>query len=198
MTRTGVAYGLPTWEHHTDGSASSSQPGLLPTPAAGNFNDGESVESWQARKERELAKGCNGNGIGTPLSMAVQLLKTPTAQLGVNGGSQHPDKRRAGGHGPTLADQVEHELLPTPTTRDHKGASARNGRTLTDGSTGAAGGVQLPNVVQLLPTPCATDAKAARNATSGRKPNSQHHSGETLLDVFWTGVTTPPPSDAGG
>ncbi|MEV7512014.1 DNA (cytosine-5-)-methyltransferase [Streptomyces sp. NPDC091201] len=42
---------------------------------------------------------------------ALPLLKTPTAQLAVNGGSQHPDKRREGGHGPTLADEVEH-LLP--------------------------------------------------------------------------------------
>ncbi|WP_327322558.1 DNA (cytosine-5-)-methyltransferase [Streptomyces sp. NBC_01210] len=42
---------------------------------------------------------------------AKPLLKTPTAQLATNGGSQHPDKRRAGGHGPTLADEVEH-LLP--------------------------------------------------------------------------------------
>lgn len=41
------------------------------------------------------------------------LLKTPTSQLAVNGGSQHPSKRKAGGHGPTLADEVEH-LLPTP------------------------------------------------------------------------------------
>ena len=46
----------------------------------------------------------------------AHLLKTPTAQLAINGGSQPPDKRRAGGHGPTLADQVEHDLLlPTPT-----------------------------------------------------------------------------------
>lgn len=41
------------------------------------------------------------------------LLKTPTSQLAINGGSQHPDKRKAVGHGPTLADEVEH-LLPTP------------------------------------------------------------------------------------
>jgi hypothetical protein len=40
----------------------------------------------------------------------MSLLLTPTANLGSNGGSQHPDKRRAGGHGPTLADQVEWEL----------------------------------------------------------------------------------------
>lgn len=40
------------------------------------------------------------------------LLLTPTAQLAVNGGSQPPAKRRAGGHGPTLADLIEH--LPYP------------------------------------------------------------------------------------
>lgn len=47
----------------------------------------------------------------------ARLLKTPTAQLAINGGSQHPDKRKAGGHGPTLADEVEH-LLPTPKAGD--------------------------------------------------------------------------------
>jgi hypothetical protein len=47
----------------------------------------------------------------------VTLLKTPTSNLGVNGGSQHPDKRKSGGHGPNLADEVEH-LLPTPLASD--------------------------------------------------------------------------------
>lgn len=37
-----------------------------------------------------------------------RLLVTPTAQLAINGGSQPPEKRKAGGHGPTLADQIEH------------------------------------------------------------------------------------------
>jgi len=41
----------------------------------------------------------------------IRLLKTPTAQLAINGGSQHPDKRRQGGHGATLADEVEHLLV---------------------------------------------------------------------------------------
>lgn len=75
---------------------------------------------------------------------SVQLLKTPTAQLATNGGSQNPDKRKAGGHGPTLADEVEH-LLPTPTATDAKGSrnatanrqapkasTNHNGWTLTD------------------------------------------------------------------
>lgn len=44
------------------------------------------------------------------------MMKTPTSNLGSNGGSQPEEKRRAGGHGPTLADQVEHsrDLLPSP------------------------------------------------------------------------------------
>jgi site-specific DNA-cytosine methylase len=136
---------------------------LLPTPAASQFNDGESLESWEARNRRlretwssERYPRGNGNGMGTPLPILVRqlardtagllptpnasdwkgsgqtqgrerrdgrlrtpgdmdlpeavdlLLKTPTAQLAVNGGSQPEEKRRAGGHGPTLADQVEH------------------------------------------------------------------------------------------
>ena len=54
---------------------------------------------------------------GNPRGAGLTLLKTPTSQLAVIGGSQHPDKRKAGGHGPTLADEVEH-LLPTPTSTD--------------------------------------------------------------------------------
>lgn len=46
---------------------------LLPTPAAGNPNDGESLGSWEARRQRNLAKKVNGNGQGTPLSIAVRL-----------------------------------------------------------------------------------------------------------------------------
>ncbi|MFD1660200.1 hypothetical protein ACFSL4_18845 [Streptomyces caeni] len=45
-------------------------------------------------------------------------MKTPTSNLGSNGGSQHPAKRKQGGHGPNLADEVEHLLLPTPKASD--------------------------------------------------------------------------------
>lgn len=46
---------------------------LLPSPSAGNFNDGEALGSWLARRDRNRAKGINGNGMGTPLSIAVRL-----------------------------------------------------------------------------------------------------------------------------
>ncbi|WP_371126755.1 DNA cytosine methyltransferase [Streptomyces sp. 2314.4] len=45
------------------------------------------------------------------------LLKTPTSNLATNGGSQHPAKRKEGGHGPNLADEVEW-LLSTPVASD--------------------------------------------------------------------------------
>ncbi|MCD7439001.1 DNA (cytosine-5-)-methyltransferase [Streptomyces lincolnensis] len=38
-------------------------------------------------------------------------LKTPTSNLGSNGGARHPAERRAGGHGPTLDDEACY-LLP--------------------------------------------------------------------------------------
>jgi DNA (cytosine-5)-methyltransferase 1 len=52
---------------------------LLPAPVAGAFNDTESVTSWQARRDRQKQLGRNGNGIGTPLAIAVRLLPTPIA-----------------------------------------------------------------------------------------------------------------------
>lgn len=73
------------------------------------------------------------------------LLKTPTSNLGSNGGSQHPDKRKAGGHGPSLQDEVEH-LLPTAVTTDSFGARNRtSGRTNSDSK--HHDGVTLSDVV---------------------------------------------------
>ena len=89
---------------------------LLPTPAAMNPNDGESVETWEARRQRTKERVGNGNGFGTPLSIAVQLLPTPAANLGSNGGPQHPDKRRAGGHSVSIEDAV-HGLALLPLDR---------------------------------------------------------------------------------
>ena len=88
MTRNGSAYALPTPEPRTAATASSSSPSgpaqpqgsrLLPTPVAGNFNDGASLPTWQARRDRQKKLGRNGNGIGTPLPIAIALLPTPMA-----------------------------------------------------------------------------------------------------------------------
>jgi hypothetical protein len=65
-------------------------------------NDSESLDSWQARKERNKAKWGN-NGMGTPLGVAVRLWHTPQAsdgegsRTGVSGTSETgrtPDGRK--------------------------------------------------------------------------------------------------------
>ena len=74
---------------------------LLPTPNAGLFNDSETPESWQARKNRQ------NNYAGTPLPVAVKMLPTPTAQAGKHGST--PDVT-ANSYGKNLWD-LPH-LLP--------------------------------------------------------------------------------------
>ena len=77
MTRSGTAYALPTSGPLTAGSESSSSPSPVTPPAV----------------PKMPAQGA--------------LLPTPSASLGVNGGSQHPDKRQAGGHSVQLHDVIE-------------------------------------------------------------------------------------------
>ena len=126
------------------------------------------------------------------LPSAVSLLKTPTAQLAVNGGSQHPDKRRAGGHGPTLADQVECELLPTPAARDWKSGQSNligtNARPLNE------------VVEMLLPTPAAHDSGNTPENHLRKKPGrSQVTSLQVIADygLLSTGGRIDPPSPDG-
>lgn len=49
------------------------------------------------------------------------FFKTPTANLGTCGAAQHPDKRKAGGHGPTLQDEVCFLLNVTPDDQEAEG-----------------------------------------------------------------------------
>lgn len=128
----------------------------------------------------------------------MALLRTPTAQLAVNGGSQHPDKRKQGGHGPTLADEVEH-LLPTPRATDGtKGGPNQRG---------SSGDLMLPSAVMLLPTPTATPSTLAptllptptatdAKGSSGTNPDWGH--GVTLTDAARSiGDRMDPPSADG-
>jgi hypothetical protein len=68
-------YQLAVSELRTAGTGS----GLLPTPAAGNPNDGEGLDSWQARRERVKLAKSNGNGFGMPLAIAVRLQNPATS-----------------------------------------------------------------------------------------------------------------------
>jgi hypothetical protein len=106
---------------------------LLPTPKAHDAHGAKTEEAIAAARAQ-------GHGVSN-LNETVprlDLFRTPTAQLAVNGGSQHPSKRRGGGHGPTLADEVEHEidLLPTSAARAFKSGKSnlleRNARPLNE------------------------------------------------------------------
>lgn len=143
-TRAGSFYARPMWAHLTHEPASSSSPGLLPTPnaadgmggpghqgragglnlrtaaaellptpAASVANDGEDTENWLARRDRVKATGVNGNGMGMPLTIAVQLLPTPQAHDAMS--PKTPEQiaaMRARGFGVSNLNEVVTEFLP--------------------------------------------------------------------------------------
>lgn len=114
---------------------------------------GEGLEAWGEGRPGGGLAGLGGRAAD------LTLLRTPTAQLAVNGGSQHPDKRKSGGHGPTLADEAEH-LLPTPRATDGtKGGPNQRG---------SSGDLMLPSAV-LLPTPTAVTRDRAEDQIAERR-----------------------------
>lgn len=125
-----------------------------PTPTGSVINDGESLESWEARKQRNLAKNCNGNGMGTPLTIAAQLWGTPTSH-------ERTHAPRDVANGIQLANQAA--TWATPTSRDWKDgtnpseAVPTNGllgrqapRTALDGDAGSSKAVLSPSFVEAL------------------------------------------------
>ncbi len=134
---------------------------------------------------------------------AGNLLRTPTAQLAVNGGSQHPDKRKAGGHGPTLADEVEH-LLPTPAVNDMGKAytpdewDAWTAKMRVAHGNGNGHGPSLHvEALRMLPTPRALDATGVRGVTGNRSDEANARAGLTLTDAAHL-MPTPSVADAMG
>ncbi len=131
------------------------------------------MASWLARRDRQKKPGRNGNGIGTPLAIAIRLLPTPMASDGAPErakqlGGQRPSgaKRQVG-----LPEVVAHHLaggartaagpgrlLPTPDTgtspNGHGRRGGRPGNGHQSGSSleaaaksltaGAATGAQMP------------------------------------------------------
>ena len=93
MTANGVAYELPTWEPHTDGSGSSS---LLPTVTTSDTN----------------GPGRHGVG-GMDLRTTVSLLPTPVAQPSGNTPENHLRKKPGRQIVTDLSIIVENGLLAT-------------------------------------------------------------------------------------
>jgi DNA (cytosine-5)-methyltransferase 1 len=172
---------------------------LLPTPVAGNFNDGADLPTWMARRDRQRQLGPSGNGIGTPLPVAIALLPTPMAgDFGADkaSGPVRPSgaKRQTGlpdviihrliGHA-VPAEPGEGRLLPTPDTgcspngHGRRGGRAGNGHQSGQGLDIAA--------TALTPAPAAGTSPAA---WAEYEPAIRRW--ETVL-----GCPAPPPAEPG-
>lgn len=123
---------------------SGSDCGGWPTPDASIAQDGEGLASWLARREKLKQLKKNGNGCGTPLTIAAQMAgwPTPNAIPEARGGLQsNPEKaleRRKQGHALNLDDAVCLAGQPTASARDWKNGKAsqetleRNSRPLSE------------------------------------------------------------------
>jgi hypothetical protein len=181
------------------------------------FNDGQTLEAWQERHERERAKGYNGNGGGTPLAMQVQMLPTPTAS-----DWKGPNRSESGTASSRGMATVAETLLPTPTASDRFGAGnhGEGGADLrttvdtlfptpraTDGTNGGpnqrgtSGDLMLPSAVQLLPTPDASMGNGGRQRSPEALASGDHQANlndlprllptPTAMDSRASGGSTP-------
>lgn len=92
-------------------------------------------------------------------------------------------------------------LLPTPAASqyetDQERWEERRAELRKRGVNGNGFGLTTAQAIQrLLPTPAATDAKGARNATATRRPDSAGHLGQTLTDALWLELGAPSGHDA--
>lgn len=112
MMRNGVVYELQTSAPVICENESS----LWPTASASVSNDGETQESWERRRVRNLEKRINGNGMGVPLTIAATQWPTarqqwPTPDTG-HSISGHGMRGSTSCHQRTIAEQAEHWLTP--------------------------------------------------------------------------------------
>lgn len=91
---------------------------MWPTPGANVSNDGETLEAWQARRELNLAKGYNGNGQGTPLTIAS--IAFPSSPL-------DPATSTPGDES-SPADPTSPPLWPSPNSRGGTGYMSGSNR----------------------------------------------------------------------
>jgi hypothetical protein len=119
------------------------------------------VGSWLARRNRQKKLGRNGNGIGTPLAIAIRLLPTPmasdsAAERAPQLGGQRPSgaKRQVG-----LPEVIVHHL-----------ARLQHGNVRAEPAAGRE---------RLLPTPD-TGTSPHGHGRCGGRPGNGHQSGKDL------------------
>lgn len=109
-----------------------------PTPDASQMNDGESLESFQARQAVLREKKINGNGAGMPLGIAAQLAGWPTPQAhDVSGRLENQKQLHGTKHGCSdLGQTAQLAGWPTPKAGDTHGPTpeAHREKKLTEGN----------------------------------------------------------------
>jgi len=133
------------------------------------------VASWLARRDRQKALGRNGNGMGTPLAIAIRLLPTPMASDGAaERGPQLGGKRPSGAKRQVgLPEVIAHHLALLPS--------------------GSGTGQE-----RLLPTPD-TGLSPHGHGRRGGRPGNGHQSGHSLdaaARTLTAAATGQPPAQA--
>ncbi len=139
---------------------------MLPTPTASDRNEEESLETWVARRDRVKAEGKNGNGFGTPLSVALRLLPTPTVPNGSRqpkGAMSETGQTEDGTKRQVDLQWLLRQRLPTP-----KGSAENYGRPRPNDR----GDLQTA-VLSLLPPPTARDWKSSHASEATSSANSR-------------------------
>lgn len=176
--RSGACFRREAWEPPTGASESSS----WPTAGAQISNDGEAPETWEARRQKNMAKGYNGNGMGTPLTIAATTWQTPNLP---NGGG----KTRGGDRGDELLLEGQAATWLTPhgmanvDASGHRGAGGEFAKQAceamemwgtptsherTHDPRDVDHGTQLANQTATWNTPAATDHKGSTAPGAGR------------------------------
>ncbi len=181
-------------------NASAFSSWVWPTPSATNPNDGESIQSWEARRDRVKAMGINSNGLGEPLAITARKWPTPVGRdwKGPSPQAETDDNEASRADRwptPVVSDSEsarnatanrsnpnsKHhsgvtmldavEKWPTPATRDYKGS---NGPEHLDNGTGRLHLDQLPNyVAHKWSTPSSNDgSRGADQRRDNGRPNS--------------------------
>ena len=161
--RNGSVFPRPVPGPVISAGASSSSPGLLPTPNA--------TDSQGGPRAVPETRTSGGPDFGPRLrDIAPTLLPTPRASANENRQTKRTPSQATGDHGLCLAAEVL-ELLPTPRVSGGSDIMSPPPSTLT-GSHGLDLG---PAIGSLLPTPSVADG------TGGHKSRSGDRSGELLL-----------------
>ncbi len=164
MTRSGTAYLLPPSVPLTSVTGSTS----WPTPDAGVANDGETLESWEARREREKDKHRNGDGVCED----VAELKTAQAQDAKQQGPSEYSRQRM---------LIQAVRWPTPTTADSHG-HARSSPEI-QGQRSLADAVRWPTLNKHYPTPTRRDGRTLRGAQDRPNRSGGPSLSQTMLDA---------------